>query len=588
MSDPGYIGNVPPAVPAGTLTNPVAPDAQVPTSTSARMLDNTRDTNGAGMMAYNAFLMYPPGTVGRAILDAGLGTAPWGNITGDINDQLDLMAQFTIRDNALTAGLALKLNVSNPTVTGTLTLDDGTTTVAPMRFAPGVLLSAPVNDSFEWDGTWLYITNGATQRKRLAQLDIGTNVLPVAQGGTGAGAAAGARTNLGSTAVGDALFVAANAASARTTIGATTLGNGIFTAADAAAVLALLGITGQPTYRNLSPNGDISINILVQGAATTTATYFADAWQTSNTATARLTTQQSTSNPAPGFPFNLLSTVTTAGAPSAGDFHNHNHSFEGSFMRRLGWGAAGALSLALTVLVRCSVAGTYALAVRNASNARSYVTPLVVNSPNTWETKTVVIPGDTSGTWPTGNVAWGNVTVGMAIGSTFQTGSQNTWLAGNFIGLTGQTQLTSTNGATFQITGFQAEVGAVATPFEFLSQDLLLYRNRRYFETSYPYGVAPGTANTDGQFRIPALDANTLITLSNLPRVEKMAAPTEFTSYNPFTGAITSVRSTSAGTNIAVTNYNTPTLWGPNTISSAGGFTTGQFYDLHWRQGCRI
>lgn len=50
----------------------------------------------------------------------------------------------------------------------------------------------------------------------------GTTVVAVAQGGTGATTQANARTNLGSTTVGDAVFVAASAAAARTAIGAGT------------------------------------------------------------------------------------------------------------------------------------------------------------------------------------------------------------------------------------------------------------------------------------------------------------------------------------------------------------------------------
>ena len=46
-----------------------------------------------------------------------------------------------------------------------------------------------------------------------------TGTLPVAHGGTGATTAATARANLGSTTVGDAVFIAANAAAARTAIG---------------------------------------------------------------------------------------------------------------------------------------------------------------------------------------------------------------------------------------------------------------------------------------------------------------------------------------------------------------------------------
>jgi hypothetical protein len=77
---------------------------------------------------------------------------------------------------------------------------------------------------------------------QLGSLTLGT-ALGIAQGGTGATAAGAARTNLGSTAVGDALFTAANAAAGRTTLGATALGSSLFTAADAAAGRAVLGAT---------------------------------------------------------------------------------------------------------------------------------------------------------------------------------------------------------------------------------------------------------------------------------------------------------------------------------------------------------
>lgn len=60
--------------------------------------------------------------------------------------------------------------------------------------------------------------------------------LSIASGGTSATNAANARQNLGSTTVGDALFVATNAESARTTIGATTIGSSIFTLANPNAI----------------------------------------------------------------------------------------------------------------------------------------------------------------------------------------------------------------------------------------------------------------------------------------------------------------------------------------------------------------
>lgn len=57
--------------------------------------------------------------------------------------------------------------------------------------------------------------------------------IAVALGGTGAASAATARTNLGSTTVGDAVFTAATAAVGRTALGATVIGSAVFTAAAA-------------------------------------------------------------------------------------------------------------------------------------------------------------------------------------------------------------------------------------------------------------------------------------------------------------------------------------------------------------------
>src|SRR5262249_10149900 len=52
---------------------------------------------------------------------------------------------------------------------------------------------------------------------------------PVAHGGTGATTASGARSNLGSTAVGDAVFIAATAAAGRSALLAAGLGTNTFT-----------------------------------------------------------------------------------------------------------------------------------------------------------------------------------------------------------------------------------------------------------------------------------------------------------------------------------------------------------------------
>lgn len=435
MSDPGFIGNVRPSVPAGTLSNPIAPDTQTPTSVSARMLDIVRDTNGAGMMGYNAFLLYPPGSVGRALY---------------------------------------------------------------------------------------------------ALLSIVTS-LP--------------------------------------------------------SELALFGFSSQPTFRNLAINGDMRLNQAVQIPTTTDGAYPVDMWRFDNMATARLTAQQETTALFPGFERCLLATVTNAGAPAIGDVHGFTTSVEGTDIGFLRFGAATAGALAITVQVRCSVPGTYALAVRNAAADRSYVTPLVVNAANTVETKTFLIPGDVAGTWVNGAAAALSVSIGLAVGTTFQTPNASVWQAGNFRGLTGQAQLTATNGATFRCTGYQSEPTDVAnptfTPFERLPLDISQRRAMRYWESTYERGVAPGSSTSRGIIRMPAFDANTLIPLNNLWKIEKMAAPL-VSAWSPTTGLINKARSVSTGADITLTTYTSPDQWGMNLISSAGAFNGGQYYEMHLAANSRI
>ena len=64
----------------------------------------------------------------------------------------------------------------------------------------------------------------------------------IADGGTGATTASAARTNLGATSVGNALFIAATAAAARATLGSTATGDALFIAATAAAARATLDV----------------------------------------------------------------------------------------------------------------------------------------------------------------------------------------------------------------------------------------------------------------------------------------------------------------------------------------------------------
>ncbi len=58
------------------------------------------------------------------------------------------------------------------TLNNTLTLTANTTTVAPLKFQAGSLLTTPVAHSLEWDGSKLYVTTSVPTRKTIATEDV--------------------------------------------------------------------------------------------------------------------------------------------------------------------------------------------------------------------------------------------------------------------------------------------------------------------------------------------------------------------------------------------------------------------------------
>jgi hypothetical protein len=226
-------------------------------------------------------------------------------------------------------------------------------------------------------------------------------------------------------------------------------------------------LSPQTGFKNRIINGAMTIDQRNAGAAVTAAGYCVDRWSAIPAGSGVYTQQQLTDAPA-GFINSLRVTNTTAATPTAGQFTFVRQIIEGFNIADLGWGTASAQAVTVSFWVKASITGTYSLFALNSAEDRSYVGTFTVSASNTWEFKTVTIPGDTTGTWLTNNSNGIRFGFDLGSGSDYQ-GTANAWNAGWKQRTSGTVNFSQTAGATFQVSGVQLEKGSVATPFEFRS-----------------------------------------------------------------------------------------------------------------------
>ena len=249
---------------------------------------------------------------------------------------------------------------------------------------------------------------------------------------------------------------------------------------------------GSLSGRNRIINGDMRIDQRNAGASVnmSAVVYPVDRWAAVEDTDGAMTAQRSTTAPA-GFANSIVCTTTTADASlAAAQYARVWQNLEGLNVADLMWGTANAQSISVSFWVRSSLTGTFGGSVANSAFNRSYPFVYTISAVDTWEYKTVVIAGDTTGTWLTDNSTGLQLNFGLGAGSTFS-GTAGSWAGTGYVSATGATSVVGTNGATFYITGVQLEVGSVATPFERRSygQELMLCQRYCLVDTneSAPY-----------------------------------------------------------------------------------------------------
>ena len=316
-------------------------------------------------------------------------------------------------------------------------------------------------------------------------------------------------------------------------------------------------------FKNRIINGAMVIDQRNAGASVTptSSAYTLDRWEAGMSAASKFSIQRSTTS-ATGFTNSLLATSTSAYTATTSQTFNLTQFIEGFNVADMGFGTASAQTFTLSFQVRSSLTGTFGGAFQNSDRTRSYPFTFTISAANTFETKTVTVAGDTSGTWLTDNGRGLNVIFSLGAGATLS-GTAGAWASATYYSATGATSVVGTSGATFYITGVQLEKGSTATSFDYRPYGTELVLCQRYaYGCNMTMGNTYSAGNSYGHpFKFP-------VTMRSTPSLAS--------------GAIFTVNAGSAGTPsiLVVTGapaspdgvflYNNSSNW---TVGAIAGFT---------------
>lgn len=269
-------------------------------------------------------------------------------------------------------------------------------------------------------------------------------------------------------------------------------GRSLITAATYPAMLALLGTDALYTRkRNLIANPGMRVSQENGSSLLTTpngaAIFPADQFSVYRGTSAGAASIQRVNVATPGGSPNRLRLTVTAAltSPTSNETLVFETRIEGVDTAILLYGSAKAKSSVLRIGVNTTVPGLYSVALRNDGATRVWLGSFTIaaGETNTDVVRTLVVPGDVTGTWRTDNGIGLGVLVTLVGGSSTQ--GVAGWQGSGVLGLPGTTNLMATNGATFDLFDVGLYEGSVLPPFELPGYDEDVRKCQRYFEVGY-------------------------------------------------------------------------------------------------------
>jgi hypothetical protein len=245
---------------------------------------------------------------------------------------------------------------------------------------------------------------------------------------------------------------------------------------------------------------------------------------------------------------------------------------EAQDLQHLNYGTPDALQMTASFWIKSNKTGTYVLWLYQYDDGRQVSAPYTINSADTWEYKTLLIPADPTGVIDNNNGAGLVLRFVMGSGSNQSSGTTpSAWEslveANRYAGQT--VNLADSTSNYMNITGIQLEIGEVATPFEYRSYGEELALCQRYY---YKINSAENNANYQ-RFAMVNIETSTEAEALFIHPVTMRAIPTlETTAVSGF--HIFSANAVSVVSGMAI-DQASPHSVGVALTASGGGLTGG-------------
>ena len=348
-----------------------------------------------------------------------------------------------------------------------------------------------------------------------------------------------------------------------------------FTLLSSSAISGGVGDSLRPDAQSLVFNGNMAIS--QRGTSFTGKTgvdyYACDRWRTFISSLGTHTiTQEDSSNPT-GFGKSYKILTTTANAsPSGTNYLYLRQSLEGNDVQLLKYGTSDAVKLTAGFWVKSNKTGTFGVETQCLSGGTSYerTEDITINSADTWEFKTFVVPANTSNAIDDGNGQSYNFYFWINAGTDYIGTPHANWGNQSNAGRAGTSTLgvgESTNDY-FQLTGVQFEVGEYTSstipPFQHESYGDNLVRCHRYF--LYTGGGSAYQHHGSG------VEVSSTAAYMTTPLSCPFRASPSITANNTSGGIVIYDGNTeSAVTSVGTTNYSTNTSIVNVAVNASGG-----------------